>query len=82
MARFGNANIMLHYKFIIIIILNLSVFFFSVLNGMLCTKYIIIFSLENSMAQALYLTRQHYRRTVPSGVDNDRIITRPIRHIT
>jgi hypothetical protein len=26
------------------------------------------------LAQALYLTRQHYRRTVPSGVDNNRII--------
>jgi hypothetical protein len=48
MAKFGNANIMLHCKFIIIIILNLSVFFFYVWNGMLCTKYIIVFSLENS----------------------------------
>jgi hypothetical protein len=28
--------------------LNLSVFFFYVWNGMLCTKYIIAFSLENS----------------------------------
>jgi hypothetical protein len=28
--------------------LNLSVFFFYVSNGMLCTKYIIVFSLENS----------------------------------
>ena len=26
------------------------------------------------LAQALYLTRQHYRRTVPSGVNNNRII--------
>jgi hypothetical protein len=33
---------------IIIIMLNLSVFFFYVWNGMLCTKYIIVFSLENS----------------------------------
>jgi hypothetical protein len=33
---------------IIIIILNLSVFFFYVWNGMLYTKYIIVFSLENS----------------------------------
>jgi hypothetical protein len=54
---------------------------------MLCTKYIIVFSLENSfpivlsgevgsspLAQALYLTRQHYRRTVPSEVDNNRMI--------
>ena len=50
MARFGNANIMLYVNFIIIIIilLNLSVFFFYVWNGMLCTKYIIVFSLENS----------------------------------
>ena len=46
MARFGNANIIVN--FIIIIILNLSVFFFSVLNGMLCTKYIIVFSFESS----------------------------------
>jgi hypothetical protein len=29
-------------------ILNLSVFYFYVWNGMLCTKYIIGFSLENS----------------------------------
>jgi hypothetical protein len=85
-----------------LIILNLNVFFFYVWNGMLCTKYIIVFSLENSfpvycwsdyeeyysiivyswvncssiysvvwsgiapepMARALYLTRQHYRKTV------------------
>jgi hypothetical protein len=33
---------------IIIIMLNLSVFFFYVLNEMLCTKHIIVFSLENS----------------------------------
>jgi hypothetical protein len=26
------------------------------------------------LAQALYLIRQHYRRTIPSGVDNNRII--------
>jgi len=38
---------MLHANFIIIIILNLSVFFFYVWNGMLCTKHIIVFSLEN-----------------------------------
>ena len=46
-------------------------FFFYVWNGMLCTKYIIVLS---PLAQALYLTRHHYRRTVPSGVDNNRII--------
>jgi hypothetical protein len=26
------------------------------------------------LAQAIYLTRQHYRKTVPSGVDNNRIL--------
>ena len=38
------------YNFVIIIaiMLNLSVFFFYVWNGMLCTKYSIVFSLENS----------------------------------
>ena len=54
---------------------------------MLCTKHIIVFSLENSFpivlsgevyteptARALYLTRQHYMRTVTPGVDNNRII--------
>ena len=56
-------------------------FFFYVWNGMLCSKYIIVFSLENSfpivpLAQALYITRQHYRRTAPSGVDNNRIVVR------
>ena len=30
--------------------------------------------MPSPLAQALYLTRQHYRRTVPSGVDNNRII--------
>jgi hypothetical protein len=57
------------------------------MSGMLCIKYSIVFSLENSfhivlsgevvsspLVQALYLTRQHYRRTVPLGVDNNRII--------
>jgi hypothetical protein len=33
---------------LIIIILNLSVFFYYVWNGMFCIKYIIVFSLENS----------------------------------
>ena len=33
---------------IIIIILNLSVIFFYVWNVVLCSKYIIVFSLENS----------------------------------
>jgi hypothetical protein len=33
---------------IIIIMLNLILFFFYVWNRMLCTKYIIVFSLENS----------------------------------
>jgi hypothetical protein len=36
------------YFIFIIIILNLSVFFFYAWNGMLCTKYIIVLSLENS----------------------------------
>jgi hypothetical protein len=31
---------------------------------------------SSPLAQALYLTRQHYRRTVPSEVDNNRIIVR------
>ena len=30
--------------------------------------------MRKPLAQALYLTRQHYRRTVPSGVNNNRII--------
>ena len=30
-------------------------------------------TMREPLAQALYLTRQHYRRTVPSGVDNKRI---------
>ena len=52
--------------------------FFYVWNGMLCTKYIIVFSLENSFP-IVFLVRysaratQHNRRTVPSGVDNNRI---------
>jgi hypothetical protein len=33
---------------IIIIILNLNVFFFYVWNGMLCTKYIIVYFLGNN----------------------------------
>jgi hypothetical protein len=43
-----NIQIKLNCVNCIIIILNLSVFFFYVWNGMLCTKYIIVFSLENS----------------------------------
>jgi hypothetical protein len=39
---------MSHGKYFIIMILNLSVFFFYVWNGMLCTKHISVFSLENS----------------------------------
>ena len=31
--------------------------------------------MPSPLAQALYLTRQPYRRTVPSGVDNNRIIS-------
>jgi hypothetical protein len=31
--------------------------------------------MPSPLAQALYLTRQHYRRTVPSRVDNNRIIS-------
>ena len=30
--------------------------------------------MPSPLAQALYITRQHYMRTVPSGVDNNRII--------
>ena len=51
---------------------------------MLCTINISVFSLVNSfpivlsvpspLAQALYLTRQHYRRTVPAREDTNRII--------
>jgi hypothetical protein len=50
MAKFRNTNIIMECYIVnlIIIILNLSVFFFYVWNGMLYTKYIIVFSLENS----------------------------------
>jgi hypothetical protein len=46
------------------------------LSGMLypsvtCTIKI---QLPSPLAQALYLARQHYRRTVPSEDDNNRII--------
>ena len=30
--------------------------------------------MPDPLAQALYLTRQHYRRTTPSGVDTNRIV--------
>ena len=30
--------------------------------------------MPSSLAQALYLTRQHQKRTVPSGIDNNIII--------
>ena len=40
---------MSHGNFFIIIMLNLSVFFFYVYNGILCTKHISVFSLENSL---------------------------------
>ena len=33
------------------------------------------------LTQALYLTRYHYRRTVPSGVDNNRIIMHQCRGV-
>ena len=62
------------------------VFFFYLQNEMLCTKHIIVFSLWNSfpivlfgivslrLVWVLYLTRQKYRRRVPSGEDNSRIL--------
>jgi hypothetical protein len=34
--------------------LNLSVFFFYVWSGMLCTKYIIVFSFENSFPSVVW----------------------------
>jgi hypothetical protein len=70
MARFGN--------FAIIIMLNLSAFY--VQNEMLCTKHITgLFPREqfsNSVVWSgtLYLTTQHYRKTVPSGEDNNRMM--------
>jgi hypothetical protein len=88
MARFGNTNIILHCKFYYYYYIEFECVFSFVWNGMLCTRYIIVFSLENSfhivlsgeiyivplpLAQAPYLTRQHYRRTVSWGVDNNRI---------
>jgi hypothetical protein len=48
MARFG-------IFFIIIIMLNLSMFFFYVQNEMSCTKRIIV--LPSSLVRELYLTR-------------------------
>ena len=59
-----------------------SVFFSYVQNEILSTKNNIVFCLGNSfpimlsvsLAQVLYITRQHYKKTVLSGKDNDRII--------
>ena len=63
--------------------MNLSSFIFIfnlfyLKNEMFCTKHITFFSLGNSfplvLVQALYLTKQHNRRAVPSGEDNNRIL--------
>jgi len=81
MERYGNINV---DEFT-------SVFVFYIKGVMLCNNHMFVFSLENSfpivlsgevypvvtspLAQALYLTRQHYWRTVPSGADKTNILT-------
>ena len=65
---------------------------------MFCTKHIIVFSLPGTVfllcclvmysafvvgaGSIPHLTRQHYRKTVPSGEDNNRIISNIYQYIT
>ena len=53
-----------------------NVFFFVyVVNEMLCTKHISVFSLGNNFPSVfLYLTRQYYMKTIPPGEDNNSIM--------
>ena len=77
MARFGNANIMLHSKFYYYYYVEIECVF--LLSGMGC--YVLNILVPSPLAQALYLARQHYRRTVPTGVDNNRIVLTDIKRL-
>ena len=91
MARFGNATIMFHCKFYYYHYYYVEFECFSFMSGMggySCLlpreqfSYSVVWSIivPSPLAQALYpLTIQHYRRTVPSGVDNNRIIYNSIK---
>jgi hypothetical protein len=64
MARFGNIN---SAEFT-----QGSCLFFFLKNEILCTKHIIVLLCCLALVRALYLIRQHNRRTVPSREDNIR----------